>query len=281
MNNDDTETKPDHNDTVAVELYARRPRKPGNPTKYTPKTVTKLVSAVAEGLGLKAACVIADISYSTLMEWQREKPELAQKLEKAKEKAALEMLRRIKVAAVDDWRAAEAYLKLTRPEIFKRPQIQHQHETTHNYTQNNFITMSEERQEQLRQQVRRIRMSTLTPGQKTQQQQGLESSKNAEAVDVEATPVTDMATDAAAVTHAHAAPVAIAPAAENDSPQRLRNVEELIDDAERRRQEALAAEQQQQQSAGESSLYEVWSKTEPTPYDDEPSDGNRAVPRLR
>ena len=66
------------------------------------------------------------------------------------------MLRRIKVAAADDWRAAEAYLKLTRPEIFKRPPQPQQQNHLHVHGDTK-VTLSIERQQEIREQNARIR----------------------------------------------------------------------------------------------------------------------------
>jgi hypothetical protein len=62
-------------------------KKPGRPCKYTPETVTRLLSAVEAGLTMKQSCKAAGISETTLYEWRGEYPELEPRLEAARERA--------------------------------------------------------------------------------------------------------------------------------------------------------------------------------------------------
>jgi Transposase len=88
-------------------------KKPGRPCKYTPETVTRLLSAVEAGLTLKQSCKAAGISETTLYEWRGEYPELEPRLEAARERAREDALRVIQEAGKKDWRAKEAWLRLS------------------------------------------------------------------------------------------------------------------------------------------------------------------------
>ena len=68
------------------------------------------------------------------------------------------MLQRIKRAAEDDWRAAAEWLKLSFPNDYRRA-TSTGNTTTHN-TQINTVVLSPEKQEQLREQRRRILATT-------------------------------------------------------------------------------------------------------------------------
>jgi len=88
-------------------------RKPGRPCKYTPATVERLLSAVEAGLTLKQACIAAGIGETTLHEWRKEYPDLKPRLEAARERAREAALRAIRAAGEKDWRAHEAWLRLS------------------------------------------------------------------------------------------------------------------------------------------------------------------------
>ena len=85
----------------------------GCPTKYTPTTVRRLLKAISDGLTITQACKVAGIGYTTLYGWYSSHPELEPKLEAARENARQKALSTIKKASLDDWRAAESYLKLS------------------------------------------------------------------------------------------------------------------------------------------------------------------------
>lgn len=91
----------------------------GRPTKYTEKTVKLLEQAVAAGLSNKSACSVAGISQETLSQWRKDRPEFAGQLECAREKAKERALAAIQKAGKTEWRALEAWLKLTSPEYRK------------------------------------------------------------------------------------------------------------------------------------------------------------------
>jgi hypothetical protein len=92
-------------------ITARQTRAPGRPTKYTPETLDRLLTAVADGLTLQQSCIACGIGNSTLNEWRQEHPDLEPRLEQAREKARQKALATLRDAAQQDWRAMEAFLK--------------------------------------------------------------------------------------------------------------------------------------------------------------------------
>lgn len=95
----------------------------GRPTKYTPPTVKLLCELVADGLSYKAACKGAGISEETFRQWRQDFPELVARIDAARELARREALRMIKAAGSKDWRASEAWLRLSFPEDYRiRPE---------------------------------------------------------------------------------------------------------------------------------------------------------------
>jgi hypothetical protein len=151
MNEIDDETNRDVRQSGATSErpYARH----GN-SKYTPATVRRLLAAIADGLTYKSACITAGIGVTTLADWRRDHPELELRMEEAKEKARHKMLKTIKRAADDDWRAAAEYLKLVHAEDYRRVQQQtNQHLHVHGDTH---VTLSVEKQAEIREQRRRI-----------------------------------------------------------------------------------------------------------------------------
>jgi hypothetical protein len=134
--------------------YVMRTGKTGSPTKYTPATVKRLLAAIADGMTLKAACVVANIGLTTLHEWRKEHPELEQKMDVAREKQRQAMLQTIKDASKEDWRAAAEYLKLVHAEDYRRVQQQNnQHLHMHKHEH---VTLSIEEQARIREQRKRI-----------------------------------------------------------------------------------------------------------------------------
>jgi hypothetical protein len=95
-------------------------KKPGRPCKYTPETVTRLLRAVEAVLTLRQSCKAAGISETTLYEWRGEYPELEPRLEAARERAREDALRVIQEAGKKDWRAKEAWLRLSFQADYRR-----------------------------------------------------------------------------------------------------------------------------------------------------------------
>ena len=99
-----------------MKLSLRTTAQVGRPTKYTPKTIESLVEAAKAGLSNRGACRAAGISEDTLAAWRDTHPELAEEMESAREAGRVKALRQIQDQGPKDWRAAEAFLKLTSPE---------------------------------------------------------------------------------------------------------------------------------------------------------------------
>ena len=125
--------------------------------------VRRLLVAIADGMTNKAACIAANIGVATLRDWRHQHPDLEARIEEAREKARQKALQRIKVAGEQgDWRADAEWLKLTFPQDYRRagsqPQpAQQNHLHVHGDTG---ITLSIERQQELREQSRRIKATT-------------------------------------------------------------------------------------------------------------------------
>jgi hypothetical protein len=106
MTNKNTES------SLSAVLEATDKNKGGRPTKYEPETVERLLTALADGLNIKQACVAAQVSETTLGRWRDEHPELEPQLNEAREQARQEALRRIRQAGErGDWKADVAFLQ--------------------------------------------------------------------------------------------------------------------------------------------------------------------------
>jgi hypothetical protein len=94
----------------------------GRPTKYNEETIARLCEALADGMPIKAACVVAGIGVTTLNEWRDKYPEIEERMSQARERYREKALQTIK-RAIDahDWRAAVAALKLIFPEYRDKP----------------------------------------------------------------------------------------------------------------------------------------------------------------
>jgi hypothetical protein len=96
----------------------------GRPSKYSEETIARLCEALADGMPIKAACVVAGIGVTTLSEWRDKYPEIEERMSQARESYREKALQTIKRAiANDDWRAAVAALKLIFPEYRESTQI--------------------------------------------------------------------------------------------------------------------------------------------------------------
>jgi terminase small subunit-like protein len=102
--------------------------KGGRPCKYTPETVERLLDALADGLTQKQACIASGIGERTLHDWLERYPELTTQLESARENARQKALAGIQSFGDKDWRALEAFLKLS----FHNDYRQNQSETNVN-----------------------------------------------------------------------------------------------------------------------------------------------------
>jgi hypothetical protein len=96
----------------------------GRPTKYNEKTMARFYEALADGLPIKAACIVAGIGVTTLNEWRDKYPEIEKRMNEAREQFREKALKTIKKAIDnDDWRAAQAALKLVFPEYRESTKI--------------------------------------------------------------------------------------------------------------------------------------------------------------
>jgi hypothetical protein len=94
-------------------------RKSGRPTKFSEETIERLCSAVADGMPIKGACIVAGIGVTTLNEWRDRYPDLVKQLADARECARLKALQAIRAAADKDWRASAEWLRLTFPADYR------------------------------------------------------------------------------------------------------------------------------------------------------------------
>jgi hypothetical protein len=96
----------------------------GRPTKYNEKTLERLCEALADGLPIKGACVKASIGVTTLNEWRERYPEIEERMEQARERYREKALQTInKAIKNNDWRAAQAALKMIFPEYRESTKI--------------------------------------------------------------------------------------------------------------------------------------------------------------
>jgi hypothetical protein len=91
----------------------------GRPTKYSEEVVERLCDALADGMPIKGACVVAGIGVTTLAEWREKYPRLEDRMSEARELARQNALQAIKAAGEKDWRAKAEWLRLTFPEDYR------------------------------------------------------------------------------------------------------------------------------------------------------------------
>ena len=95
------------------------PRQIGRPTKFNDETIERLCAAMADGMPIRGACVVAGIGVTTLKEWRERYPDLEERIADAREHARLKALQAIKAAGERDWRAWAEWLKLTHPTEYR------------------------------------------------------------------------------------------------------------------------------------------------------------------
>lgn len=107
-------------------------RRPGRPSKLTPKSVETLLEGIKNGLSYRLACIRAGIDYSTLRRWVEkgeqqgtgEYREFQERLAQSEADGAFALVLRIKVAATKDWRAAAFLLEARHPDEYGRRRIE-------------------------------------------------------------------------------------------------------------------------------------------------------------
>lgn len=107
-------------------------RRPGRPSKLTPKSVETLLEGIKNGLSYRLACIRAGIDYSTLRRWVEkgeqqgtgEYREFQERLAGAEADGAFALVLRIKAAAPKDWRAAAFLLEARHPDEYGRRRVE-------------------------------------------------------------------------------------------------------------------------------------------------------------
>jgi len=130
-------------------------------TKYRQSTVRTLLDAIAVGMTQNQALKLCGISHTTFDEWRRDHPKLVRSIDLAREKYRLGMLKIIHDAATGqrpDWRAAWEALRAAFPDDYRK-QPNQGNTTNINGQQIAVVTLSPERQAELRAQRARIMAS--------------------------------------------------------------------------------------------------------------------------
>src|SRR5260370_2970453 len=74
----------------------------GRPTKFNDATLDRLCAALADGMSIKSACVVAGIGVTTLADWREEHPEIEARLAESREFVRPKALQAIKADAEKD-----------------------------------------------------------------------------------------------------------------------------------------------------------------------------------
>ena len=135
-------------------------RQLGRPTKFTEKTVECLCSAIADGMPIKGACVVAGIGVTTLNEWRERYPDLQERLSDAREHARLKALQTIKAAGERDCRAWSEWLKLTNPAEYRGRGAKIEVSA---FASANMLVISVEQQRAIQEQRQRLLKGESTP----------------------------------------------------------------------------------------------------------------------
>ncbi len=115
-------------DAVAGSPKPQKDGRRGRPTKYGPKVVTAICSAVSEGMPFAHAAAVGGISFQTFSEWRKEKPCFSDAIDRAQAEGIQARLRLILSAAErGDVSSARWWLEHVVPEHFARNRIDHQH----------------------------------------------------------------------------------------------------------------------------------------------------------
>jgi hypothetical protein len=113
-------------DISSGEVVKRRPR--GQPTKYTKRTVDKILKAIREGNTYEVSAKLAGISYPTLAEWRNKYPDFSEALKEADEDGERVLLDRIKTAGIEPkfWQANAWILERRFPDRWaRRDRLEH------------------------------------------------------------------------------------------------------------------------------------------------------------
>lgn len=103
---------------------ARNPRGAGAPTKQTDDRAKRIVDALRAGNSRRAACASAGISDETLARWLEHSVDFAEAVMRAEADSELELVKIIRNAAAEDWKAAAHLLACRWPDTWaKRSQV--------------------------------------------------------------------------------------------------------------------------------------------------------------
>ena len=91
----------------------------GRPTKFNNEVLGRLYSALADGMPIKGACIVAGIGVSTLADWREREPQIEDAMSEARECARQKALSAIKTAGEKDWRANAEWLRLSFPADYR------------------------------------------------------------------------------------------------------------------------------------------------------------------
>ena len=135
-------------------------RQVGRPTKFNEESVKRLCAAIGDGMPIKGACVVAGIGVTTLNEWRERYPDLQERLSDAREHARLKALQAIKAAGERDWRAWDAWLKLTYPADYRgtRAKIE-----VSAFASSNMLVITEEQQRAIQERRQQLLKEESTP----------------------------------------------------------------------------------------------------------------------
>ena len=91
----------------------------GRPTKFNNEVLGRLYSALADGMPIKGACVVAGIGVSTLADWRERDSQIEDAMSEARECARQKALSAINAAGEKDWRANAEWLRLSFPADYR------------------------------------------------------------------------------------------------------------------------------------------------------------------
>lgn len=97
-------------------------------SKFTPETQQRIVDAIALGATYELAAKSAGVTYDTLNEWRKTRPQFSEAIEKAEGAAAAKWLAAIETAAAEGaWQAAAWKLERRYPRDYGRTVTEQQH----------------------------------------------------------------------------------------------------------------------------------------------------------
>jgi hypothetical protein len=123
----------EHGATLAAHADDARARARGGGqnrglTLVTPEVEAKILAGIRDaGMSLQTACAWAGISDDTLARQRKKDPELAARVERAREMFKAKMVALISAAAPTNWNAAAWLLERKHPEEFGRQRLETEH----------------------------------------------------------------------------------------------------------------------------------------------------------